>query len=128
MKLSMYSAAPHLGSEITPHAAPRHKLGSDPPLISDSLPFSVAQVALGCYAGQGYGLTETPAWLPSSSQVALGCYAGQGYGLTETCSVTAVVWPDRGDMFGTVGPVQTCIGKWRVHDALQAVGWPLQMP
>ena len=77
----------------------------------------------------------------------MGCYAGQGYGLTETCSVTAVVWPDRGDMFGTVGPVQTCIGKWRVqdalqavgpvqtcigkwrvHDALRAVGWPLQMP
>ncbi|GFH16095.1 AMP-binding domain-containing protein [Haematococcus lacustris] len=41
-------------------------------------------------------------------RTSLCCNAGQGYGLTETCSASAVALPDRPDMMGTVGPVQTC--------------------
>ncbi|KAJ9507758.1 hypothetical protein QJQ45_019333, partial [Haematococcus lacustris] len=75
-----------------------------------SRPASIAvQAALG---GKLKLVISGAAPLPQEQEefirTSLCCNAGQGYGLTETCSASAVALPDRPDMMGTVGPVQTC--------------------
>lgn len=77
--------------------------------LGDFLVFRHVRAALGgrlklAVSGSAPLSPETEEFM----RVCLCCVAGQGYGLTETCCASCVVWPDRWDMFGTVGPVQSC--------------------
>jgi long-chain acyl-CoA synthetase len=79
--------------------------------LFDRLIFRKVQAALGgrlkfVASGSAPLSPRVEEWV----RAALCCYAGQGYGLTETCAVTCVTIPDRYDMRGTVGVVQPCAG------------------
>ena len=88
-----------------------HPLKSASPFF-DRLIFRKIQAALGgrlkfVACGSAPLSPRVEAWM----RAALCCYAGQGYGLTETCAVTCVTIPDRYDMLGTVGVIQPCAGE-----------------